>query len=73
MLTFVDDGPRAAQSTAPLEEQADFPVVGARARRWSRFERELETWLASPSGRFAAWRAHQAVARAHDGSPRSAR
>jgi hypothetical protein len=42
---------------APLEEQAEFPHAGARARRWQRFERELDAWLASPDGRFATWQA----------------
>jgi hypothetical protein len=46
----------------PQEEQAEFPVVGSRARRWGRFERDLHSWLASPDGRFAAWRAREAVA-----------
>jgi hypothetical protein len=45
----------------PVEEQDDFPVAGFRARRWLRFERDLQTWLASPEGSFARWRAEQAV------------
>jgi hypothetical protein len=45
----------------PVEEQDDFPSAGFRARRWLRFERDLESWLASPEGHFARWRAEQAV------------
>jgi hypothetical protein len=45
----------------PVEEQDDFPSAGFRARRWLRFERDLEAWLASPEGTFARWRAEQAV------------
>lgn len=56
----------AAASTETLrlpcrEEQADFPLVGARARRWGRFERDLGAWLASPDGCFATWRAREAI------------
>jgi hypothetical protein len=47
----------------PVEEQVDFPSAGFRARRWLRFERDLEAWLASPDGHFARWRAEKAVAR----------
>ncbi len=39
----------------PVDEQIDFPQVGARARMWSRFERDLEAWLQTPDGAFAAW------------------
>ena len=46
----------------PPDERADFPTAGFRARRWARFERDLHAWLASPEGRFAHWRARQAVA-----------
>lgn len=52
----------AAEQSAPQHERTDFPLVGARARRWGRFERDLSAWLASPEGRFAAWRARQARA-----------
>ncbi len=37
------------------------PSCGFRARRWARFERDLEQWLETPAGRFAHWRAAQAV------------
>jgi hypothetical protein len=40
----------------------DFPSYGARARAWSRFERELRAWLETPEGRFATWRAARRVA-----------
>jgi hypothetical protein len=43
-------------------EQTDFPRCGFRARRWLRFERDLQAWLASPDGEFARWQAAQAVA-----------
>jgi hypothetical protein len=39
----------------------EFPRAGYRARRWRRFERDLHAWLATPEGRFAAWRAQQAL------------
>ena len=45
----------------PQEEQLQFPVAGARARAFRRFERELEAWLASPEGRFAVWEARAAL------------
>ncbi|EHN10535.1 hypothetical protein PAI11_26420 [Patulibacter medicamentivorans] len=45
-----------------LNEQDAFPRAGFRARRWQRFERDLALWLSTPEGRFAAWRAAQAVA-----------
>jgi hypothetical protein len=45
----------------PAEEQDDFPSAGFRARRWLRFERDLEAWLASPEGHFARWRAERVV------------
>jgi len=38
-------------------DREDFPRYGARARLWSRFERDLREWLDTPEGRFAAWRA----------------
>ena len=40
-------------------DTGQFPRYGARARTWSRFERDLREWLATPEGRFAAWRATQ--------------
>ena len=53
------------QPTAPApaaDRDADtFPRAGFRARRWQRFERDLAAWLATPEGRFAEWRAEQAV------------
>jgi len=45
----------------PQEELEDFPQVGARARAFKRFERDLEAWLATAEGRFAAWEARTAV------------
>ena len=45
----------------PVEEDDDFPVAGFRARRWLRFERDLQAWLASPEGVFARWCAVQAI------------
>ena len=45
----------------PQEEQLQFPQVGARARAFKRFERELETWLESAEGRFAVWEARTAI------------
>jgi hypothetical protein len=45
----------------PEETRAEFPHVGFRARRWQRFERDLQAWLATPEGRFARWRARRQV------------
>ena len=45
----------------PLTE-VEFPLYGARARRWRRFESGLQAWLETPEGGFAAWRARQACA-----------
>jgi hypothetical protein len=45
----------------PQEELEDFPQVGARARRFKRFERDLEAWLSTAEGRFAAWDARAAI------------
>jgi hypothetical protein len=45
----------------PPEERDDFPRAGVRARRWRRFERDLEAWLATPVGRFARWSARQSL------------
>jgi hypothetical protein len=44
------------------EEHVEFPVAGFRARRWLRFERDLQAWLASPEGEFARWQAVRTVA-----------
>ena len=44
-----------------LLPQDRIPAAGYRARRWNRFERDLRSWLESPEGRFATWRAHVAV------------
>jgi hypothetical protein len=46
----------------PEDERAEFPHVGFRARRWQRFERELRTWMTTPEGRFAVWRAQREAA-----------
>jgi hypothetical protein len=46
----------------PLQECDDFPRAGFRARRWQRFERDLQAWLATPDGRFAEWCARRALA-----------
>ena len=43
----------------PDEERHDFPLVGARARQFKRFERDLEDWLRTAEGRFATWSARQ--------------
>jgi hypothetical protein len=48
--------------TTPVEELEEFPTAGFRARRWLRFERDLQSWLDTPEGRFAAWAAAQDVA-----------
>lgn len=45
----------------PHEEQQDFPAVGARARAFRRFERDLEAWLATGEGRFAVWYARAVI------------
>lgn len=39
----------------------DFPQFGARARQWRRFEDAFRTWLDTPEGRFAQWRAARAL------------
>jgi hypothetical protein len=43
-------------------QSTPYPTVGARARQWKRFERDLEAWLATNHGRFAQWRAERQVA-----------
>ena len=45
----------------PDEERQDFPLVGARARQFKRFERDLERWLETPDGRFATWYARAVI------------
>ena len=45
----------------PNEERLDFPLVGARARQFKRFERDLADWLRTAEGRFAVWSARSAV------------
>jgi len=47
-----------------IEHTEDFPLVGFRARRWLRFERDLHDWLTTPEGRFTAWCAQQQIAAA---------
>lgn len=42
-----------------IADETTFPRVGARARRWMRFERDYHAWLESPEGRFARWRAER--------------
>ena len=37
------------------DDREEFPLYGARARLWGRFERDLREWLETPEGRFAAW------------------
>jgi hypothetical protein len=43
----------------PDEERQDFPLVGARARQFKRFERDLADWLETAEGRFALWTARR--------------
>jgi hypothetical protein len=45
----------------PEDERQDFPLVGARARAFKRFERDLAAWLASAEGRFAVWYARASI------------
>jgi hypothetical protein len=47
----------------PVEELEEFPTCGFRARRWLRFERDLQAWLETPEGRFAAWEAARVAGR----------
>jgi len=47
-----------------------FPMFGARARVWQRFERDLHAWLESPEGRFATWEAGVVVS-APESAPES--
>jgi hypothetical protein len=52
----------------PIEEREDFPHVGARARQFKRFERDLHRWLQTPEGRFATWHARRVVGEAEASS-----
>ena len=45
----------------PDEERQEFPLVGARARQFKRFERDLEDWLQTSEGRFALWYARAVI------------
>jgi hypothetical protein len=47
------------ETRMPDEERQDFPLVGARARQFKRFERDLADWLESADGRFAVWSARR--------------
>ena len=47
----------------------EFPLYGARARLWGRFERDLREWLETPEGRFAAWRARAGAPDAPEREP----
>lgn len=38
-------------------EHTEFPRAGSRARRWSRFERDLYSWMNRPEGQFECWMA----------------
>lgn len=46
-----------------LHDAAEFPANGFRARRWLRFERDLDSWLATAEGRFATWSARRQLER----------
>ena len=53
---------RWTTETAPSDElREEFPKAGFRARRWLRFERDLQAWLDTPEGRFASWCAMEVV------------
>ncbi len=43
----------------PAQPDAPFPLHGARARHFARFERDFETWLDTADGRFAVWQARE--------------
>lgn len=45
-----------------LHDAAEFPANGFRARRWLRFERDLDSWLGTAEGRFATWWARRQIA-----------
>jgi hypothetical protein len=45
-------------------EHTEFPLAGARARQWRRFEDGLRAWLESPEGRFLTWDAQRQLASA---------
>ena len=55
----------------PDEEHEDFPALGARARAFKRFERDLEAWLRTAEGRFAVWSARAVIAADGQALPRS--
>jgi hypothetical protein len=38
-----------------MSASTEFPRAGVVARRWRRFEEQLEQWLASPEGRFVVY------------------
>jgi hypothetical protein len=44
-----------------VDREQQFPRAGYRARRFKRFERDLQAWLATPEGRFAAWHARRQI------------
>lgn len=44
-------------------EHTEFPRAGFRARRWSRFERDLYAWMNRPEGQFECWLAQRTVER----------
>lgn len=50
-----------AQKQQQSPEQTEFPRAGFRARRWSRFERDLYAWINRPEGQFECWLAQRAV------------
>jgi len=45
----------------PVAELADFPTTGFRARMLARFARDLDAWLQTSEGRFAAWSAAREI------------
>lgn len=55
------DKTSTSQHTEDHPEQADFPRVGYRARRWNRFERDLYAWMNRPEGQFECWLACRKV------------
>ena len=59
--------------TLPIEEREEFPRTGFRARRFKRFERDLEAWLATPEGRFSAWHAQRQIEGERPVTPRTPR
>lgn len=61
---------RDVRTDEPATEAGLFPLYGARARVWGRFDRDLRAWLDTPEGRFAAWRAAAATAAPPRDEPR---